>query len=645
MKKHFSIMPLNLSCIDELCEDIKNQVENGICDMPLFCMSLHPEGTPPADKGRILSDKYALFKEKLDKMGIQSGVLVQSSIGHGYTLSEESPFLKYVNLNDGETQTVCCPYDESFHDYIRDCLAKIASKNPDLIMIDDDFRLVFRFGNGCACERHMQEFRKKSGMNITREELFEILKQDAKGEVAKYYLETQKEPLYECAKAMRAGIDSVNKKIPATFCAAGCNVDYAVEIARILAGEGNPVVVRASHGVYVPEGARFISRTFYRVARQISYLKDKVDFVLAECDTIPHNQYALSAHYLHSHFVGAMLEGAVGSKRWITRLRDYEKESGIGYRKILSKHQGFYEKLAELVKDVRYMGAKIPLSNDVDYSFCECGWDSDMDGGEGVGMYMFERIGLPVYYSAEDGGAAFLSGEADRKFTDDEILNLLKGSVFLFYDTAERLIKRGFGEYLGVSVRKWQGELPNIEKIFETGKYQDAQYQTHELVPLSDDVVIDSMTYHTVDKEHYTELFPGTTVYKNKLGGTVVVFAGTPIAPMNYLDGFAFLSYSRKRQLIHLMSDCGALPIYYDGQEEMYFKAGKRPNGEMLLALINIGFDPAEEIVLGTDLTFQQASYLTPEGELKELEIRTEPGKLIIKKDICPLTPVILLLK
>ena len=59
MNKNFSIMPLNVACIDEICEDIKYQVKEGICDMPLFCMSLHPEGTPPADKGRILSDKYA----------------------------------------------------------------------------------------------------------------------------------------------------------------------------------------------------------------------------------------------------------------------------------------------------------------------------------------------------------------------------------------------------------------------------------------------------------------------------------------------------------------------------------------------------------------------------------------------------------
>lgn len=645
MKKHFSILPLNTACIDEICQDIREQIENGIAQMPLFCMSLHPEGKVPVDKGGILSEKYAAFKERLDAMGIESGVLVQSSIGHGYPLSEDSPFSKYVNLNDGERQTVCCPYDEGFRAYIKDAFSKIASKNPSLIMVDDDFRLVFRFGNGCACERHMAEFHKRSGTSMSREELFALLKKEPNGKMASIYLETQKEPLYECARWMRDGIDSVNKSLPATFCAAGCNVDYAVEIAKILCGEGNPTCVRISNGVYVPEGARFISRNFYRAARQISYLRGKVDYILAECDTIPYNQYALSASYFHSHFVGAILEGAQGSKRWITRLCDYEKESGVAYRKILLKYKRFYEKLVKLVEKTEFEGVRIPLCDRPDYSFSEIGWNSDMDGGEGAVMYLLERLGLPVFYSSENVGTAFLCGEADRKFTDEEILRLLSTPVILSSDCAMRLIERGFGEYLGVSLKPWDGELPNAEKIFATGKYQDAQYGIHEIVVENSDVVVDSMTYHTVDRENYTELFPGTTVFENSFGGTIVVFAGTPVAPMNYSDGFSFLTYSRKQQLVELLSRMGNLPVYYDGQEEMYFKYGVMQNGERLLAFLNLGFDPVDKIVLRTELSPTSVRVLLPDGGFRRLPFYKEGDKLMIHKKINTLDPVILLIK
>lgn len=64
--RRFSIMPLDTNNIDDLCEDIRNQFELGIIDCALFCMSLHPEKTPPVDKAKIMGDKYKIFKERLD---------------------------------------------------------------------------------------------------------------------------------------------------------------------------------------------------------------------------------------------------------------------------------------------------------------------------------------------------------------------------------------------------------------------------------------------------------------------------------------------------------------------------------------------------------------------------------------------------
>ena len=113
---------------------------------------------------------------------------------------------------------------------------------------------------------------------------------------------------------------------------------------------------------------------------------------------------------------------------------------------------------------------------------------------------------------------------------------------------------------------------------------------------------------------------------------------------MNYLDGFSFLTYSRKKQLIRLLSESGCLPIYYDGQEEMYLKAGRRANGEMLLALLNLGFDATEEIVLCTDEEINEVRYLTLDGALEKVEFRKEGNKLIVDKELFPLTPVILVL-
>ena len=110
----YTIMPLFADRVDEICEDIKYQYENGIANCALFSMTLVPEGTPPVNKAATLCAKYDLFKEKLDSMGLKSGILVQATIGHGRLLGESSPFPKFQGIVPGNNSDTCCPYDDAF---------------------------------------------------------------------------------------------------------------------------------------------------------------------------------------------------------------------------------------------------------------------------------------------------------------------------------------------------------------------------------------------------------------------------------------------------------------------------------------------------------------------------------------------------
>ena len=53
----YTIMPLFVEHLEEICQDIKMQVDSGIANCALFCMTLVPEGNPPADKAKILCEK------------------------------------------------------------------------------------------------------------------------------------------------------------------------------------------------------------------------------------------------------------------------------------------------------------------------------------------------------------------------------------------------------------------------------------------------------------------------------------------------------------------------------------------------------------------------------------------------------------
>ena len=139
----YTIMPLFLEHIDEICIDIKEQIESGVASCALFSMTLVPEGNPPVNKAKFLCEKYKKFKARLDEMGIPSGVLVQASVGHGWLLGEAFPYQSHVNFTNGVATQSVCPCDEGFKEYIYDALRAITLCNPSHIMIDDDFRTIW----------------------------------------------------------------------------------------------------------------------------------------------------------------------------------------------------------------------------------------------------------------------------------------------------------------------------------------------------------------------------------------------------------------------------------------------------------------------------------------------------------------------
>jgi len=639
----YTIMPLDTDHLEEICQDIRYQYENGTATCALFNMTLVPEGNPPVDKVGVLCAKYALFRDRLREMGLGSGVLVQASIGHGWVLSEMFPFQPFTALDSGHQPQIVCPMDEGFRDYIEHAFAVIAAHEPDTIMLDDDFRLMsFREGNGCGCPLHLAAFNRLAGTDFTREELnSQLRRHDAEGDrYNDIMIRVQKDALIDCARRMRAGIDSVNPALPGSFCCVGNNVECAVEIAEIMAGEGNPTVVRINNGNYTPAGARFFSNVFLRAAQSIAKLEGKVDVILAETDTCPQNRYSTGAMSLHTHFTGTLLEGAKGAKHWITRLSSFEPESGMAYRRVLGKYAGFYRTITDLLPGLTWRGCRIPTSDTPCFDYRR-----NNSGTNGWSECVLERLGLPMYFSPKTGGIACLEGSVDGAFEDKTIAEMLTGPVFLASDAAERLIERGFGADLGVDVRTWEGPQPSREILPFRSNVTNVQIGYKELVPLSEDVVENSTVYHTVDGVQMQRLFPGTTIYRNIRGGTAFTFCGTPRTAYSLTTAFSFLNYSRKQQLISMMQMAGELPVYYPDDAEVYLRAADMEDGKRFCAVFNIGLDPIDALTLVSDKPVDRIEKLLPDGTFCEVAFTvSEDGTLTLDTPCYTLDPVILVL-
>lgn len=636
----YSIMRLDKEHINEICEDIENQVKNDIATCALFSMTLHAEGIPVFDKVTPLCETYLEFKKILDSKNVPNGVLVQATMGHGYKLNAPKPFTKYLGLEKGETREISCPYDEGFRQYAFDIMKKITECNPDIIMVDDDFRLMTRGVNrgGCCCDYHLKKFNELAKTNLSRDELRDIILNEKDQRLKEIYIETQKDSILGCAKMMRKGVDSVNKKMQVAYCCVGNNAEFATEVEGILAGEGNRKIIRIGNGNYCKPNAIYITDAFHRAASQIAKIKDKTDLILAETDTCPQNRYSTSASQLHSHFTGSLLEGACGAKQWITRLSAFEPQSGTAYRKILSEYSGFYRELAKIVPSLSWEGFKIPLSKKPQYFFNNRS-DNSVDESNSWSLCVFERLGLPMYFSAEKGGVTCLEGNCDRVLTDDELKQSLSEAMLISSDSALNLINRGFGKYLGVDIRDYKGEPASFE-MFDNNK-MDMQIGFKELVPTSEKTKVISYVYNGIGAYDKKVLFPAVTEFVNELGGKIFVFCGTPKANYTHTEAFSFLNYTRKKQLVSILNPT----VYYDGDEEVYFRLAKTENDELFCSVFNLSFDKIEEITLVCRKNVSSIKMLNEKGEKVDVDFTKDGDKYTVKTPCEILIPVILFLK
>ena len=147
------------------------------------------------------------------------------------------------------------------------------------------------------------------------------------------------------------------------------------------------------------------------------------------------------------------------------------------------------------------------------------------------------------------------------------------------------------------------------------------------------------------DYENYEDLFPGSTIYTNELGGTVFVFSGTPVAEFYIATAFSFLNYSRKQQLIEMIKFANELPVYYPNDEEVYLKAADMDNGDLFCAVFNIGLDPIEKLELVCDFKVSKFKMLLPSGECKEIDFKLDNNRYILDTPCNILDPIVLFIE
>ena len=626
--RKINILPLFEEYADELVAQQRELFAGKAIDSVAFSFTLVPEGTPPLDKATECVRRFRVFQEKLCPLGIPCGILLQATWGHGWTPDEPADFQRIVRL-DGSTQYTMCPEDEGFRDYIFRAVVIAASARPDFMMLDDDTRFITA-RSACFCPLHTALYNKEYGTLFTPDGLREAVSRDEA--VARRMDAVLQTSMQRFARLVRDAIDHADPRIPCSFCLCAEDVRHAPAVARILAGEGQPPVIRINNGRYLQDSLRTIPQWLYSTARQVAALTPDIT-VLCEPDTCPQNRHSTSASMLLAHLLLSAFEGCGGAKLWITRMAAFEPNSGTAYREALCRFAGMVD--ATLVMRPQWAGVRIPLPEEPPFNFPP---RQVPDGWHGT----LGRMGVPIHFGKGPALVTTLSGSQIDEFSDDELGEVFQGNVLLDGSAAETLDRRGLSDLCGCGALAWNLPHVSLETLADGTPMQAAGKYTH-LRPLSAAAEITSTLWHRAYPfaESRTELAPGAVVVRSSVGGVITI--------ANWLGGewfeaFGMLNESRKAQLVTLLNRLSPLPVWYPDDAELLLKAGTLADGARVVVAVNLGLDCLSELPL-------RGSWLDPvpeirrmqgDGSWRALELRRDGGGYVLATSLAPLEVAIL---
>ena len=397
---------------------------------------------------------YAEIRAHLDffkSEGFEVGLWINSN-GHGVVLSHapegEEYRLKYtpmLRLDGKPWEGTCCPLDPAYREAFLASVTRMAALRPDILMLDDDFRLSQHHPEFCCvCERHMARIRAYCGEEITREQVRALCFGGKPNKYRDAWLRAEGESLYELAALVREAVDAVAPDTRVALCASNTIWDVdgtdAVELARILAGNTKPLLrlTGAPYTTVSRSGKTF--QMALEVARSLTAItREQGVELMAEDDVYPRPRYNVPAAYSEIYDMVMRIDGHYNGT--LKYMIDYvaPPEYETGYLTRHNRNKPLYEGLTRFFENATPCGVNVlfrrHLMRDADYTLAPVSYYSPFPS---AGL-LLEGCSIPTVYG--EGGicnAAF--GEHARALTEEEL-----GDGLLLDATAARILtQRGF---------------------------------------------------------------------------------------------------------------------------------------------------------------------------------------------------------
>lgn len=388
----------------------------------------------------------------------------------GRTLREGQKFTRMVDPYGNEASAVACPLCPEWRSYIADIYACYAQIQPEILWVEDDFRLHNHrplIWGGCFCERHMEEYSKQAGKSLGRSDFVEgVLKPGKPHPYRKIWLDTSRDAMVEAAQLIG---DSVHRVSPGTkvglmssnphvHCAEGR--DWQGILSGLSAG--NTMVNRPHLPAYTETTPQEYLQGMAACSMLTASMAPGSTLIYPELESFPHSRFSKS-----KTFTGFQLETslALGAKGITLNIFDM-MGNGImpreGYQHVLSDEKEFLSAVQALgLGPGGREGVQVLASPLSSYTLHTSQGRSmeELYPQETFWARLLRVSGIANTYCVgeePEGSIVAVSGQYFRNLTGDRLKKLFNGNfVMMDGEAAYTLCEMGHGGLAGMLSAVW----------------------------------------------------------------------------------------------------------------------------------------------------------------------------------------------
>ncbi|MCP5537507.1 MAG: hypothetical protein H7A51_14900 [Akkermansiaceae bacterium] len=363
--------------------------------------------------------------------------------------------------HDGRVaRSTACPLCPEWRAYMRSYWRKLAGTEPAVIWVEDDIRSFnhapVQFG--CFCDAHLERFSEFAGEKVDRQSLVDALERPGPPHPWRaLWMRLQGDVMVDTAALLGDCVREVSPGTRLGLMSSGPR-NHAVEgrdwsrFCEALGG-GQPVYSRPTMGCYdegwaSPRGLYF-SQDSVKLTRHVC---PPATIDLTEVENVHFSAYANSRLFSELKIMTSIAYGAAGvTMNTFDHMGTPMREDEAAVQALSGSKARMLSLGRETTKAGAYRGVRLHFPTDL---ACH----KQLRQGESLAslqshgqeaVEMFETHGLATTY--DESPVSALTGQIPRALSDDTILRLLGGGLFLDGEAASILVERGFGAEIGVA--------------------------------------------------------------------------------------------------------------------------------------------------------------------------------------------------